>query len=142
MAQFIIPGEPKGKARARTFYNPKLKRMQSITPEQTVLYENLIKQCYLETGETGYFDKQPVAMCIRAHFQIPKSVSKKKEFYMAMGKIRPTKKPDVDNIAKVVCDALNGIAYGDDSQIVWLEVVKYWTAEEPRVEVDVWAQEE
>ena len=48
---FKVPGPPKGKARARTFYNPKLGRMQSITPEGTVLYENLIKTSYLQKAK-------------------------------------------------------------------------------------------
>lgn len=41
--KFTVPGQPQGKARARTFYNGNMGRMQSVTPEKTVLYENLIK---------------------------------------------------------------------------------------------------
>lgn len=41
---FQVPGKPQGKARARTFYNGRLKRSMTITPENTVLYENLIKR--------------------------------------------------------------------------------------------------
>ena len=46
--------------------------------------------------------------------------------------IYATKKPDWDNIAKVICDALNGIAWVDDSQIVSGTVAKYY-AEESKV---------
>ena len=51
---------------------------------------------------------------------------------MLQGKILPTKKPDCDNIAKIICDALNGVAYDDDKQIVALKVTKIYSAE-PRV---------
>ena len=50
------------------------------------------------------------------------------------GQIRPTQKPDADNIAKSVLDALNGLAYADDKQIVTLVVDKYYD-EEPCVHV-------
>jgi Holliday junction resolvase RusA-like endonuclease len=37
---------------------------------------------------------------------------------------RPTKKPDADNICKAVCDAMNGIVYKDDAQVVSLHFTK------------------
>lgn len=128
---FKVPGTPKGKARARTFYNPKLGRMQSITPEGTVLYENLIKTCYMEKAQEekfeGYFSKEPIHMMIVATYEIPKSTSKKKLHMMEAGELLPCKKPDADNIAKVICDALNKVAYGDDTQICSLKVDKRYT---------------
>jgi Holliday junction resolvase RusA-like endonuclease len=78
--------------------------------------------------------KVPLSMMIRAYYGVPKSVSAKKREAMISGKSRPTKKPDMDNIIKVVADALNGIAYYDDSQIVDCRVAKVWS-DEPRVEV-------
>lgn len=45
---------------------------------------------------------------------------------MLDGKIRPTKKPDWDNIGKIVTDALNKIAYRDDSQVVACRVEKWY----------------
>ena len=57
---------------------------------------------------------------VTAFFEPPKSISKKKRAEMLEGKIWPAKKPDSDNIAKVVLDALNGIAYHDDTQIIKL----------------------
>jgi Holliday junction resolvase RusA-like endonuclease len=48
--------------------------------------------------------------------------------------IRPTKKPDADNILKAVLDALNGLAYNDDSQIVSARIEKLYS-DNPRVEI-------
>lgn len=55
---------------------------------------------------------------------------------MAMGMIRPTKKPDMDNVVKVIADSLNQVAYKDDTQIVDCQCRKFYS-ESPRVEVRI-----
>ena len=71
---------------------------------------------------------------VMAYYTIPKSISKKKRQAMLDHKVRPTKKPDFDNIGKVICDSLNGIAYRDDAQIVDAQVRKFYS-DTPRVVV-------
>lgn len=56
---------------------------------------------------------------------------------MLAGQEQPTKKPDWDNIGKIICDALNGIAYADDSQIVLGQMVKKYS-DNPRTDVRLW----
>ncbi len=56
---------------------------------------------------------------------------------MLAGQIKPAKKPDCDNIVKIVCDALNGFAYKDDAQVVLAQVAKEYT-DEPRTDVSLW----
>ena len=56
---------------------------------------------------------------------------------MATNEIRPTKKPDNDNIAKIILDALNGVAYQDDKQVVSLQVEKYYTEADEMVTVEL-----
>lgn len=124
---FKIPGPPQGKARARTG------KGFGYTPEKTVLYENLIKQEFLANCKQRWFNKEPLEVMITAFYPIPKSTTKKDRTLIAEGKLFPTKKPDADNIAKVVCDALNGIAYADDTQIIRLVVNKRYTQMEPNV---------
>lgn len=125
--KFEVPGKPQGKARARTG------RGFAFTPEKTVLYENHIKASF--TGQCGNHRfttipnselKQPISMQIIAVYEIPKSFTKGKRLAAEHNIIRPTTKPDADNIAKVVCDALNGIAYIDDTQIVDLHIEKMY----------------
>ncbi len=65
---------------------------------------------------------------------VPKSFTKKKRVSALEGNTRPTKKPDLDNLAKTILDALNGIAYRDDSQIVRLSLEKTYS-EESEVEI-------
>lgn len=129
MIHLTIPGEPQGKARARTG------KGFAFTPEKTVLYENLIKTIFAQEKCQRYEgDGIPLEMIIKAYYRIPKSASQKKYANMHSGVIRPTKKPDADNIMKVVADALNGIAYHDDTQIV-RAIIEKWYSDEPRVEV-------
>ena len=73
---------------------------------------------------------------ITAYYSIPKSASNKKKKAMESGEIRPTKKPDADNVLKVVADSLNKIAYYDDSQIVDTHIRKFYSSN-PRLEVSI-----
>lgn len=54
--KFVIEGRPQGKARARTFWNSRMGKMQSITPEQTKSYEDLVRWSYKAAG--GYISRQ------------------------------------------------------------------------------------
>ena len=74
---------------------------------------------------------------IIANYGITKSTSKKDRKLIEEGKLYPTKKPDADNIAKIICDALNKVAYGDDTQIIELVVWKLYTSNRPYVEVTI-----
>ena len=71
---------------------------------------------------------------ITAYYGIPKSAGKRSRADMLSRYIRPAKKPDLDNVAKIVLDSLNGLAYKDDAAVVELVVEKYYS-ETPRVEV-------
>ena len=128
---FRVPGKPQGKARARTFYSTSAGKHMSMTPETTVLYENFIKDQYLQQADGLYLEQGiPVSIRVVAKFLPPKSVSKKNRAEMLCGSIKPLKKPDMDNIVKVVADALNGVAYHDDTQIVSVSAKKIYAASE------------
>jgi len=73
---------------------------------------------------------------IVAFYQIPKSASKARQRGMKDWTIRPTVRPDIDNVLKIITDALNGVAYLDDKQIVGCSVNKCY-AEAPAVLVTI-----
>lgn len=123
--KFTVEGRPQGKARARTFYDPRLKKMRSITPEQTKSYEDLIRWSYTVAGGK-YYGEKVLAVDIKAFYPIPKAFSKSKRKDVEDGILRPTTKPDCDNIVKVVLDSLNGVAYYDDKQVVTVTCNKYY----------------
>lgn len=124
--EFFIPGEPRGKQRPRVAVRGQY--AHAYTPEQTTVYENLVKMMFLQQC-SGQHLEGAIKAEIVAYFPIPKSVSKKKRVQMLSGEIRHTKKPDGDNIAKIVLDSLNGIAYEDDSQVCDQHVIKRYGME-------------
>ena len=130
---FVIPGEPYGKGRPR-FSNAGA-YVRTYTPEKTASYENLVKLTYSRQCAGFRFAKETALdVRIMAYYKIPKSAGKKKAQLMREKAIRPTVKPDYDNIGKIVCDALNGIAYHDDAQIVDAMIRKFYS-DTPRVQV-------
>ena len=125
---FIVKGEPKGKGRPRF-----TKTGRVYTPSETERYEKLVAWSY-STSAKGYKFSSPVRVTIKAYHQPPKGKSKKVVGDMLNGRILPTKKPDADNVAKIVLDGLNHIAWDDDTQVVDMMVTKRYS-EEPMVAV-------
>ncbi|MGM9630385.1 RusA family crossover junction endodeoxyribonuclease [Butyricicoccus sp.] len=135
MVLFSVPGEPQGKGRPR--FSRHNGRTITHTPDKTVLYENLVVTEYqAQMGAFRFPDDAQLRMSVWAYYGIPKSTSKRKREAMKAGTIRPTKKPDVDNILKCVADALNGVAYRDDAQIVEVVMEKFYD-ENPRVDIGI-----
>ena len=131
---FTVPGEPVGKGRPRFVRQTG----RTYTPEKTAVYENLVKMAYAGAAQGWKFsDSAELGIRIEAYFAIPKSKSKREQRDMEIGVIKATKKPDADNILKVIADALNHMAYRDDSQIVYAEVSKKY-AKTPRTQVLIW----
>ena len=134
--KFIIPGEPQGKAR------PRVVRTHAYTPAKTVAYEELVRQRFLAEAHGRRFgDDAPIDIIITAFLSIPKSASKQKQMLMTSGALFPQKKPDLDNIMQIVCDALNGFAYRDDAQIVNAKICKRWSSDIPSVWVTIEGKE-
>ena len=127
MINFVILGEPKAKQRPRV-----TKIGHAFTPEQTVIYENFVKLCFINTKQNMLTGQ--LKAIITAFFPIAKNDKKNIKEDKETCKIRHTSRPDCDNIAKIILDSLNELAYKDDSQIVELIVKKYYS-NIPRVEV-------
>jgi Holliday junction resolvase RusA-like endonuclease len=135
MIQLTLDIEPVAKARPRfTRYG------RTYTPKKTADYEAQIRAAF-----TAKYKTETVPMWCRdtplvaiASFgkSIPKSYSKKKRGQCLSGEIAPTSKPDVDNYLKAVLDALNGLAFEDDSQIVRTVAEKQYS-EAPFVQITI-----
>lgn len=126
---FTVGGEPCGKGRPRIYGN------HGVTPEKTKVYEELVQMSYISQVRGKPFGKYDcIEMRILAYYSIPKNTPKWQIPLMLEGKIRPVKKPDWDNIGKIIADSLNQVAYYDDAQIVDSLVRKFYS-DKPRVEV-------
>lgn len=77
----------------------------------------------------------PLRVELRAYFGIPASWSNAKRQRAVAGELRPTKRPDMDNVAKML-DALNGIVWLDDAQVVDERISKFYDSR-PRIEVEI-----
>ncbi|MBQ8994147.1 MAG: RusA family crossover junction endodeoxyribonuclease [Turicibacter sp.] len=122
MREFKIPGKVQAKQR------PRFANGRTYTPKPTVDYERFVKSCYQDYIDI--YKWEPLKCSIRAEIEVfmkvPKSDSKLVKKRKLEGYIRPMVTPDTDNLAKSLLDALNGLAYGDDKQIVELEVKKFY----------------
>lgn len=124
--EFEVPGKIIGKGR------PRLNSYTGTvyTPTRTKDYETLVEQYFLLKYPRFKPFEGRVQVEISANFEIPKSVKKADKELMLENKVNPTKKPDIDNIVKIVLDAMNGIAFKDDIQITKLQVEKLYSTSE------------
>lgn len=111
---FTVYGKPQPKQRPR--FNRKTGT--AYTPKETHAYETAVRYYFLTAYRRPIKMETALTVSIDAYFEPPKATAKAVREKMYAGKIRPAKKPDADNIIKAICDALNGVAYIDDSQIV------------------------
>lgn len=133
--QISIPGNPQSKIRPRI-----LKSGRSYTPKHAKDAENFIKETATLSlmGQTLpiYSKETGLALEISFFMPIPGSWSKKKQKLALEGQLTHTSRPDVDNLVKLVKDALNEITYKDDSQIAVLMASKQYS-DTPRTEVKI-----
>ena len=124
--EFEVPGKITGKGR------PRVNSYTGIvyTPTKTKDYESLIEQYFLLKYPRFKQIEQRTKVSIIAYFDIPKSTKKSDIAGMLNNETSPTKKPDIDNIVKIVLDAMNKFAFKDDTQITKLEVEKKYGNEE------------
>ena len=99
--------------------------VHAFTPAKTKDFEYRVKE-YYEGAAGGYIYAKgvPISVSIEFGMPIPLSTSKKRSEEMIRGNIKHAIKPDLDNLTKSILDALNGVAWYDDAQIVELHIIK------------------
>ena len=124
--EFEVPGKVIGKGR------PRLNSYTGVvyTPTRTKDYESLVEQYFLLKYPRFKALEGRIKVNIIAYFSIPKTTKKSEINEMLDNNISPTKKPDIDNIVKVVLDSMNKFAFRDDNQITKLEVEKKYALED------------
>lgn len=106
------------------------------TPPKTLERERYIATQYKLQNKGWKTLYGPVGIEIEIEVNVPSSARKKEKEDMKAGLIYPTKKPDIDNVAKLVMDGLQGVAFNDDYQVVDLKVSKRY-GEEKRLKIKV-----
>ena len=123
LAFLTIDGEPVAKGRPR--FRVIRKFVQTYTPAKTKKAEQRIREEIKKQFIRKPFS-YPIAVDINFFFSIPKSYTKKRIREIAENYYYHTNKPDCDNLAKLVLDAMNGLVYEDDKQIFGLRIVKMY----------------
>lgn len=131
MNSFIVPGEPKAKGRPR--FSNRGGFVRTYTDAQTTSKEGEVKW-YFQQANLPKIEEGSIFLGIKVYREIPKSFGKKKRQAALLGQLRPTSRPDLDNYLKLVCDALNGLAWHDDSQVTTIACDKYYS-DSPRLEI-------
>jgi len=126
MVTFKVDATPVPKARAR--YVRRGNHISTYTPDKTRNYESLIKQAAIEAMGSSEPLETPVTLYLYIRAPIPKSLPKKRMEACLNGLEKPIKKPDASNVLKSVEDAMNGVVYKDDSQIVNIHVSKVYSS--------------
>lgn len=131
-----VPGEPVAKGR------PRFTRTGHVyTPKKTAIYETAVRMSVMAAMKGHKIVTGAVRLTVTAFFPIPASYPLSKKAKAKAGILRHTKRPDLSNVVKAVEDALNGIGYADDAQIVSL-IAKKAYSEIPRTEIIVEAEDE
>lgn len=125
MIEFKVEGRAVSQPRPRV-YRTATGKSKAVNSRQSITYKRIVKMT-----AKSYMNKQRLTMTERSLamrltfvFTPPKSYTKKKLMAVESGELRYTKKPDLDNLAKGILDALNGTVYKDDSQIITLSINK------------------
>lgn len=132
--EFFVPGTPVGKGRPRAARRGT--GVVMFTPEKTAGYEALVAAAASNAmrAEAGPLFTGPLEAVLEMRIPIPASWSKAHKAAALAGTELPTSKPDIDNVAKAILDACNGVVFRDDAQVVMLIATKAFS-EEPGVRV-------
>lgn len=133
---FKIDGEPVPKGRPK--FSTRGGYVKAYTPQKTAEYEKKVADTFRDCFPDHKLIPRDVPLEVEVAIikPIPKSFTKAQKKEAKEQKLFPTKKPDVDNYLKAIFDALNGVAWEDDAQIICASVGKFY-GEEPYASVSI-----
>ncbi|WP_125703742.1 RusA family crossover junction endodeoxyribonuclease [Lacticaseibacillus daqingensis] len=135
MTKLIVPGDPVPQGRPRVYHTRY--GVRGVDPAKSRSYKQLVQHYARQQ-----WHRDPLSAALRVSLTvyrpIQRSGARAQKIAKKNGTIRPTVKPDVDNYYKAVSDALTGIVWCDDNQIVEIAVAKFYDdGDGPRVEIEV-----
>ena len=137
----VITGEPVAQGRPR--FSTQGGRPRAYDPAKSRDYKQYIRLAASQQMGTTPPLEGALALGVCVYRPIPKSFSKRRREAAGRGELRPITKPDLDNYVKAAKDALNGVVWRDDSQIVdYIEPFGKYYSERPRIEIVVTTLEE
>lgn len=116
--QLVVYGRPVPKQR------PRVTRSGAYTPKRTRDYEKLIRAAWIDKQLKRWVKDGVYRLRVFAMYEAPRSWPKRKQEMAIGGRLPMVNVPDWDNVGKIVSDALNGLAWEDDKQVVDARVLK------------------
>lgn len=112
-----------------TFTAPnKLAKKQTYTPDKIKEYEKLVRERFLEETQNSRFAEDALLeIYITVLAKMPKGATPEEQARMFNGRANNAKTPDLNKITKIVCEALEGVAYKDTVQITKVSAIKAWS---------------
>lgn len=136
MIKLVVYGEPVAQGRPR--FSTRGGFVRAYDPKKSSDFKDYVKLAAAEQMQGKFLFEGPLALSVSVYRSIPKSFSKKKMALAEQGIERPITKPDVDNYVKAIKDALKGIVWRDDSQIVdYVPPFGKFYSSKPRIEVEI-----
>ncbi|MEK3973696.1 RusA family crossover junction endodeoxyribonuclease [Psychrobacillus sp. FSL K6-1267] len=131
---FEIPGniQPQERPKFSTFGG----HVRAIDPIKSRDFKQFVKMVAANHAPASLIETE-IRLYVDIYRPIPKSLSKKKRAEAIAGQLRPTKKPDLDNLVKGIKDGMSKVIWHDDAQIVEMNVRKFYS-ENPRAVVKVY----
>jgi Holliday junction resolvase RusA-like endonuclease len=122
---FGVDGIPVAKGRPRFARQGSF--VKTYTDQKTLGWERQVQEAATIAMGSSEPLETPVTLYLYFRLPIPASWSKKRQERAKAEEERPAKKPDWDNLSKAVCDALNGVVYKDDGQIISAHIKKVYS---------------
>ena len=135
LVSFTVYGEPVAQGRPK--FAVISGHARAYDPKKSRDYKSLIAQVAQEHVPDELLTG-PLVLVVKVYRPVPKSFSKKKRVAALAGEIRPTTRPDLKNVLAGVEDALEGVIYANDSQIVSYGETGKWYGDPPRIEIEVY----
>jgi Holliday junction resolvase RusA-like endonuclease len=136
--RFEIPGPPVPWARARRNGG------RYFPAHEVVEQQEAVRAAWMEAGRPAAEDGDAISIALTFYLPRPTSHYRTGRYAHLLrddAPARPTCKPDIDNLQKLVLDALNTLLYRDDSQVVCVAAAgKHWATDldPPRTVVQAW----
>ena len=121
---FTVLGVARPKGSTKAFMRPGMKFPIVTSDNKSVKgWEDSVRAA-IQQHAAGVFFRGPVVVRIDFHLPRPKTLPRKVRDHC--------KKPDLDKLARGSLDAMTGVLWNDDAQVVDLHVVKHYAGTQPQ----------
>ncbi len=131
--KFAIVGPVQAQQRPR--FSRQNGHVRTYDDKKSRTYKAHVQKCAARYAPEQLIDSA-IELHIDVFHKLQQSGSKQLKADKLAHRVRPTVKPDLDNLAKGIKDALTGMIWRDDAQVVSLTVRKFY-AVDPRAEITI-----